>query len=105
MTIFFGRYHPTYGPHRSSYAYSNGVDREICNGRLLGFGLVDLVATLDFESNESFVRCFSLPTRKSEVRARGRLDNGQRVISSVVREISFEQARHEFQRNFYVVPD
>jgi hypothetical protein len=65
------------------------------------FRLVDCVATLDIVS-EDFTQCFWLPTRKSKVRTPVRFANEQRVTSSTVFDISFERARHEFQRNFYV---
>jgi predicted aspartyl protease len=66
------------------------------------FGLVDCVATLDFVS-EDIVRHFALQTRKSPTKIPIRLANGQRVTSSVVCDIPFEIARHEFQRTFYVL--
>jgi hypothetical protein len=66
--------------------------------------LVNYVATLDFVSQD-FVRRFFLQTHKSKVKMRVRLANGQRVASSSVCDISFELARHEFQRDFsfYVI--
>jgi hypothetical protein len=67
-------------------------------------GLVDCVATLDFVS-EDFVRRFALQTRKSLTKTHVRLANGQRVTSSTVCDVTFELARHEFQRNFYVLRD
>jgi hypothetical protein len=67
-------------------------------------GLVDCAATLDFVS-EDFVRRFALQTRKSVTKRRVRLANGQRVTSSTVCDVTFELARHEFQRNFYVLRD
>jgi hypothetical protein len=46
-----------------------------------------------------------MPTRKSKVKTRVRIANGQRVTSSRVYNITFKLARHEFQRTFYVVRD
>jgi hypothetical protein len=65
---------------------------------------VDCAATLDFVS-EDFVRRFALQTRKSLTETPLRLVNGQRVTSSAVCNITFELARHEFQRTFYVLRD
>jgi hypothetical protein len=67
-------------------------------------GLVDCAATLDFVS-EDFGRRFALQTRKSTTKTPVRLANGQRVTSSTVCDITFERARHEFQRTFYVLRD
>jgi hypothetical protein len=67
-------------------------------------GLVDCAATLDFVS-EDFVRRFALQTRKSPTKALVGLANGQRVTSSSVCDVTFELARHEFQRSFYVLRD
>jgi hypothetical protein len=67
-------------------------------------GLVDCAATLDFVS-EDFVRHFALQTRKSLTKTHVRLANGQRVTSSIVCDVTFELARHEFQRTFYVLRD
>jgi hypothetical protein len=65
---------------------------------------VDCVAILEFVS-EDFVRRFSMPTRKSKIKTPVRLANGQRVTPSIVCDITFDVARHEFQRTFYVVRD
>jgi hypothetical protein len=65
-------------------------------------GLVDCAATLDFVS-ESFVRRFGLQTRKSLTKTHVRLANGQCATSSTVCDVTFELARHEFQRTFYVL--
>jgi hypothetical protein len=65
-------------------------------------GLVDCAATLDFVS-EDFVRRFALQTRKSVTKTFVRLANGQRVTSSTIRDVTFEPARHEFHRTFYVL--
>jgi methyl coenzyme M reductase subunit C len=51
------------------------------------------------------VRRFSFSTRKSRTKTPVRLANGQRVTSSTVCDITFELARHEFQRTFYVLSD
>jgi hypothetical protein len=67
-------------------------------------GLVDCAATLDFVS-EDFVRRFALQTRKSATKTPVRLANGQRVTSSTVCDVTFEMARHEFHRTFYVLRD
>jgi hypothetical protein len=67
-------------------------------------GLVDCAATLDFVS-EDFVRRFALHTRKSATKTPVRLANGQRVTSSTVCDVTFELARHEFHRTFYVLRD
>jgi hypothetical protein len=68
-------------------------------------GLVNCAATLlDFVS-EDFVRRFALHTRKSVTKTHVRLANGQHVTSSTVCYVTFELARHEFQRNFYVLRD
>jgi hypothetical protein len=67
-------------------------------------GLVDCAATLDFVS-EDFVRRFALQTRKSLTKTHVRLANGQRVTSSLVCDLTFELAQHEFQRTFYVLLD
>jgi predicted aspartyl protease len=67
-------------------------------------GLVDCAATLDFVS-EDFMRRFALKPRKSQTKTPVRLANGQRVTSSTVYDITFELARHEFQRMFYVLRD
>jgi hypothetical protein len=72
-------------------------------GQLIS-GLVDCVATLDFVSEDS-VRRFSLSTRKFENKAQVRLANCQRVTFSIVYDTTFELARHEFQRIFYVLRD
>jgi hypothetical protein len=63
------------------------------------YGLVDCIATLDF------VRRFALQTPKSVTKTLVRLPNVQRVISSTVCDVTFELARHEFQRTFYVLRD
>jgi hypothetical protein len=65
-------------------------------------GLVYCAATLDFVS-EDFVRRFSLSTRKSHTKTLVRLANGQRVPFATVCDITFELARHEFQRTFYIL--
>jgi hypothetical protein len=67
-------------------------------------GLVDCAATLDFVY-EDFVRRFALQTRKSATKTPVRLANGQRVTSSTVCNVTFELARHEFHRTFYVLRD
>jgi hypothetical protein len=67
-------------------------------------GLVDCAATLDFIFDD-FVRRFALQTRKSVTKTHVRLAKGQRVTSSTVCDYTFEQARHEFQRTFYVFRD
>jgi hypothetical protein len=67
-------------------------------------GLVDCAWTLDFLS-EDFVRRFALQTRKSATKTPVRLANGQRVTSSTVIDVTFELARHEFHRTFYVLRD
>jgi hypothetical protein len=74
------------------------------NGEQLISGLVDCAATLDFVS-EDFVRRFALPTRMSLTKTPVRLANGQRVISSIVCDITLELARHELYRTFYVLRD
>jgi hypothetical protein len=66
--------------------------------------LVDCATTLDVVS-EDFVRRFSLHTRKSLTKKHVRLANGQRVTLSTVCDVTFELARHKFQRNFYVLRD
>jgi predicted aspartyl protease len=68
------------------------------------FGLVDCAAAFVFVSKD-FVRRFSLPTWKSKVKTHVRLANGQCVTSSTVCFITFELARHEFHRIFYVFND
>jgi hypothetical protein len=65
--------------------------------------LVDCAATLHFVS-EDFVRRFALQTRKSVTKTPVRLANG-RVTSSTVCDVTFELARHEFHRTFYVLRD
>jgi hypothetical protein len=67
-------------------------------------GLVDCATTLDFVSKD-FVRRFALQTRKSATKTPGRLANGQRVTSTTVCDVTFELARHEFHRTFYVLRD
>jgi methyl coenzyme M reductase subunit C len=67
-------------------------------------GLVDCVVTLDFDF-EDFVRRFALQTRNSLTKTHVRLANGHRVTSSTVCDVTFELARHEFQRTFYVLRD
>jgi predicted aspartyl protease len=64
-------------------------------------GLVDCAATLDFVY-EDFVRRFALKTRKSVTKTPVRLANGQRATSSTICDVTFELARHEFHRTFYV---
>jgi hypothetical protein len=66
--------------------------------------MVDCAATLlDFVS-EDFVRRFALQTRKSLTKTHVRLANGH-VTSSTVCDMTFEVARHELQRSFYVLRD
>jgi hypothetical protein len=77
---------------------------ETPNGGQLISGLVNCAATLDFVSKD-FVRRFALHTRKSQTMTQVLLANGQRMTSSIVCDITFELARHEFQRNFYVLRD
>jgi hypothetical protein len=72
-------------------------------GQLIS-GLVDCAATLDLVF-EDFVRRFALPTRNSLTKTHVRLANGQRVTSSTFRDVTFELARFEFQRTFYVLRD
>jgi hypothetical protein len=67
-------------------------------------GLVDCAPTLDFVS-EDFVRRFTLHTRKSLTKTSVRLANGQRVTPSTICDVTFELARNEFQRTFYVLRD
>jgi hypothetical protein len=67
-------------------------------------GLVDCAAALDFVS-ENIVRRFALQTRKSLTKTLLRLANGQRVTPSTVCDVTFELARHEFQRTFFVLRD
>jgi hypothetical protein len=74
------------------------------NGGHIISGLVDCAATLDFVY-EDFVRRFALQTRKSLTKTLVHFANGQRVTSSTVCDVTFEQARHEFQRTFYVLRD
>jgi hypothetical protein len=74
------------------------------DGGHLSTGLVDCAATLDFVF-EDFVRRFALQTRKSLTKTLVRLANGQRVTSSTVCDVTFELARHELQRTFYVLRD
>jgi hypothetical protein len=73
-------------------------------GSTLDFGLADCAVTLDFVF-EDFVRRFALHTRQSLTKTPFRLANGQRVTSSTVCDVTFELARHEFQRTFYVLRD
>jgi hypothetical protein len=54
---------------------------------------------------EDFVRRFALQTRKSLTNTNVPLANAQRVTSSIVYDVTFELARHEFQRTFYVLRD
>jgi hypothetical protein len=72
-------------------------------GQLIS-GFVDCATTLDFVS-EDFVRRFALHSRKSQTKTPVRLANDQRVTSSTICDITFELARHEFQRIFYVLLD
>jgi riboflavin synthase alpha subunit len=74
------------------------------NGGHLISGLVDCAATLDFVSEE-FERRFALQTRKSLTKTHVRLANAQRVTLSTVCDVTFELARHKFQRTFYVLRD
>jgi hypothetical protein len=55
--------------------------------------------------SEYFVRRFDFQSRKSQTKTPFRLANGQRVTSPTARDITFELARHEFQRTFYVLRD
>jgi hypothetical protein len=73
------------------------------DGAQLVSRLVDCAATLEFVL-EDFVRRFALQTRKSPTKTHVRLANGQRVTSSTICDVTLELARHEFQRNFYVLP-
>jgi hypothetical protein len=68
------------------------------------FGLVDCAATLDFVF-EDFVKRFALQTRKYMTKTPLRLADGLRLTSSTVSDVTLELARHEFQRNFYVLRD
>jgi hypothetical protein len=68
------------------------------------FGLLDCASTLDFVS-EDIVRRFALQTRKSLSKTHVRLANGQPVTSSTLCDVTFELARHEFHRTFYVLRD
>jgi hypothetical protein len=72
-------------------------------GQLIS-SLVDCAATFDFVS-EDFVRRFALHTCKSLTKAPIQLANVQRVTSSQVCDVTFEVARHEFKRTFYVFRD
>jgi hypothetical protein len=72
-------------------------------GRLISV-LADCAATLDFVF-EDFVRRFALNTRKFLTKTHVRLANAQCVTSSTVCDMTFEVARHEFQRTFYVLCD
>jgi hypothetical protein len=72
------------------------------DGRHQISGLVDCAATVDFVS-EDFVRRFAL--QKSVTKTHVRLANGHRVTSSTVCDVTFELARHEFHRTFYVLRD
>jgi hypothetical protein len=74
------------------------------DGGQLVIGLVDCAATLHFVS-EDFVRRFALQTRKSPTKTLVGLANGQRVTALTVCDVTFELARHEFQRTFYVLRD
>jgi hypothetical protein len=74
------------------------------DGRHRISGLVDCGATLDFVS-EDFVRRFALQIRKSMTKTPIRLANDQRMTSSTVCDVTFELARHEFRRTFYVLRD
>jgi hypothetical protein len=75
---------------------------ETPDGGHLITGLIDCAATFDFVL-EDFVRRIALHTRNSPSKTPVRLANGQRVTSSTVCDITFELARHEFQRTFYVL--
>jgi hypothetical protein len=74
------------------------------DGGQLIYGPVDCAVTLDFVY-EDFVRRFALQTRKPLSKTFARLANGQRVTSSPVCDVTFELARHEFQRTFQVLRD
>jgi hypothetical protein len=65
---------------------------------------MDCAATLDFVSQD-FVRRFALQTRKSVTKTHVRLANGKRVTFSTVCDVTFELARYEFHRTFYVFRD
>jgi hypothetical protein len=54
---------------------------------------------------EDFERRFALQTHKSLTKTPVRLANGERVTSSTVCDVTFEQARHESKRTFYVLRD
>jgi hypothetical protein len=71
------------------------------DGKQKNSELVDCAATLGFVSQD-FVRRFSLSTRNFKAKTIVRHANGQRVTSSTASSITFEPARHEFQRTFYV---
>jgi uncharacterized membrane protein len=77
--------------------------RSVDGGQLIS-GQVDCAAILDVGS-EIFVILFALRTRKSFTKTPIRLANGQRVTSLTVYDVTFELARHEFQRTFYVLRD
>jgi hypothetical protein len=66
--------------------------------------LVDCTATLDFVS-EDFVKRVGLLMRKSATKTHVRLANGQRVTSTIVCDISFAVAQHDFVRTFHVLRD
>jgi hypothetical protein len=51
------------------------------------------------------VRRFALKTRKSLTKTPVRLAKGQHVTSSTVCDVTFELARHEIKRTFYVLRD
>jgi hypothetical protein len=81
-----------------------GLTLETPNGGQQSFGSVDCAATLDFVS-EDFVRSFALRTRQSQTKTLVRLVIGQLVTSSTLCNITFELARIEFQRTFYLLRD
>jgi hypothetical protein len=73
------------------------------DGRQQISGLVCCAVTFDFLL--TFVRRFSLSTRKSKAKTIVRLANGQRVTSSKVCDITFEHACHKLHWAFYVLRD
>jgi hypothetical protein len=75
------------------------LNLETPNGGHVISGLV-----VEFVS-EDFMRRFSLTTRKSLTETHVRISDGQCVTSSAVGDITFELARHEFQRTIYVLRD
>jgi hypothetical protein len=80
------------------------VNVKTLDGGQLVTCLVDGASTLDFVS-EDFVRRSDLQTRKSPTKTLVKDANGQRVTSSTVYDVTFELARHVFQRTFYELRD